>query len=301
MIRQRRRQTSKILLDGLFDDAAIFPPGNAPMDRAVAGHAEYLRSWYAGSVGPFVCSDARLPELEQVLTARGGGMLDVTVTVPQGPSAVRSALTVAENCRHLRLVGLEVPLNGVAVEPILDWAYRDEQPLTIFAEVPVGELTGGLAAELAGSGLRLKLRTGGMVAGAFPGESELSAALSIIVAARLPFKCTAGLHHAVRHRDPQTGFEHHGFLNILLAVSELGRSGGTEGGIEGGTGGAAERGTETARAILAERDPDLVAAAMLRMTGTQMAAARSLFQSFGTCSIAEPLSDLRALGLVEAP
>jgi len=71
----------------------------------------------------------------------------------------------------------------------------------------------------------------------------------------------------------------------MLAVSELCRSGGTE----------------PARAILAERDPDLVAAAMLRMTGTQMAAVRSLFQSFGTCSIAEPLSDLRAMGLVEAP
>ena len=32
-----------------------------------------------------------------------------------------------------------------------------------------------------------------------------------------PFKCTAGLHRAVRHTGDD-GFEHHGFLNVLLAT-----------------------------------------------------------------------------------
>ena len=35
-----------------------------------------------------------------------------------------------------------------------------------------------------------------------------------------PFKCTAGLHNAVRHRAADTGFEHHGFLNVLLATRQ---------------------------------------------------------------------------------
>ena len=39
------------------------------------------------------------------------------------------------------------------------------------------------------------------------------------VARSVPFKCTAGLHQAVRHTGATTGFEHHGYLNILLATA----------------------------------------------------------------------------------
>ena len=34
----------------------------------------------------------------------------------------------------------------------------------------------------------------------------------------VPVKATAGLHHAVGYHDPATGFDHFGFLNLLLAI-----------------------------------------------------------------------------------
>src|SRR5690349_11236327 len=39
------------LLWRLVDDAAVFPPGNASLVQAVAGHREHRRAWYAELVG----------------------------------------------------------------------------------------------------------------------------------------------------------------------------------------------------------------------------------------------------------
>ncbi|HJX44708.1 MAG TPA: hypothetical protein VJ352_13620, partial [Geodermatophilus sp.] len=47
---------------GLFDDAALFPPGDAPMGVAVPAHRE-LRARLGDLVGPFVVPAARLDEL----------------------------------------------------------------------------------------------------------------------------------------------------------------------------------------------------------------------------------------------
>ena len=63
-----------------------------------------------------------------------------------------------------------------------------------------------------------KFRTGGLAAELFPTPVELAAVICACRDRQLPFKLTAGLHHAVRHNDPETGFTHHGFVNILAAT-----------------------------------------------------------------------------------
>ena len=55
------------LFAGLFDDAALFPPGNAAMPDAVSGHAGYRQDWYADLVARFVCPAGRLSELDGAL------------------------------------------------------------------------------------------------------------------------------------------------------------------------------------------------------------------------------------------
>jgi hypothetical protein len=131
-------------------------------------------------------------------------------------------------------------------------------------------------------GYRPKLRTGGVTAEAFPDETTLASCLTAIIDRRTPFKCTAGLHHAVRHTAADTGFEHHGFLNVLLAVA------------------AASRGAsaEEVADLLALRDGPTVAAQISRLDDDAIADSRYLFISFGTCSTDEPVADLAALGLL---
>ena len=100
----------------------------------------------------------------------------------------------------------------------------------------------------------------------------------------LPFKCTAGLHHAVRHHDPETGFAYHGFLNILFATAAAARG---------------DIGLTTD--ILADRSAEAVASAARRLRAADAKQARELFVGYGTCDIAEPLADLTALGLLAPP
>ena len=67
--------------------------------------------------------------------------------------------------------------------------------------------------------LRLKFRTGGLDAAAFPTAEVLAGWIDAALDRETAFKCTAGLHNAVRHTGDD-GFEHHGFLNVLVATRQ---------------------------------------------------------------------------------
>lgn len=267
------------LFTSMFDDAAIFPPGNAPMERAVDEHRVHRDSWYADFVGPSVCSADRLPELDSVLADRDGDVLDVSLTVPGGPAALIQALRTAADCVHVRVVAAELPMATFAPAELAAVRRSAGSAVATYVEVPMGAGTAEVVDTLGAHGLRLKLRTGGETAGSFPAEPTLATAIGTAVDEWMPFKCTAGLHSAVRHRDRHTGLERHGFLNVMLAVH------------------AALAGADVG-AALAETDRGHVAACIAALDAAETAQVRKLFRSFGTCSVAEPLADLQALGLV---
>jgi hypothetical protein len=266
---------------GFFDDASLFPPANLPLDQAVRAHRAHRASWYAEAVGPFVCAAARVPELGAAI---GGEPLSVALTVPSGPLGLQAALAECAHLEPLRLTAVEVLLpDGMAAQEAL--AMLDDQlpaGVTSYLEVPRGARTHAVLDSLAGTRHRAKFRTGGVEPSAHPGERELADAVLGAVSRGVPFKCTAGLHHAVRHTDG--ALEQHGFLNVLLAVDAA---------LQGA-------GIATVAALLAERSGDEVARATAA-AGDRLAAARACLVSIGTCSIAEPIADLVALGLLRQP
>ncbi|MGW4526538.1 hypothetical protein [Amycolatopsis sp. NPDC004378] len=257
------------LFTGLCDDAAVFPPGLAPLPDAVAAHDEYVKSWYAGLVGPLVLAAPALDALGDLLGPRERP-LPVAVTLPGGPAQLPGVLDAVKTLPvDLQALEIAVP-EGMRPGEVLDAVAAASAP--VYVEIPRDERRVPLLRALAGTGHRAKFRTGGVRADLYPGETELAEAIRAAVDAGVPFKATAGLHHALRNTDPETGFEQHGFLNLLLAA------------------GAPER----AEALLAERDGATVAALVRDLDP----GARERFTSFGTCSISDPLTELAALGLL---
>ena len=275
--------TRSSLLHALCDDAAIFPPGNLPLAEAVPAHLEHRAGRHRRMVGPFVISSAQLAELGPLVESQPATSFDVSVTVPS-PSGVAAALEHADAIAALRVTGIEVSVpEGFPVEtvlPSLDTALTGRPETDVFVELPRNDLRAALVMALASTSYLAKLRTGGIRADLYPDEQELAKAIVATVAARVPFKATAGLHHAVRNTDPDTGFEQHGFLNVITAV-DAALSGANE--------------TQVAT-LLAERDAATVAH-RARTLGDSAEQVRAHFRSFGTCSIDEPAEELTALGL----
>ncbi|MEV6908546.1 hypothetical protein [Amycolatopsis sp. NPDC051071] len=268
------------LFAGLCDDAAVFPPGLAPLPDAVVAHDEYVSAWYANLVGPLVVAATALDDLAEVLAGREVP-LRIAVTLPGGPAQLDGVIeAVAALPVELDALEIAVP-DGMGPDEVL--AALSGATAPVFVEIPRDDRRVPLLNALAGTGHRAKFRTGGVRADLYPDEAELAAAVRAAAGAGVPFKATAGLHHALRNTDPATGFEQHGFLNLLLATDAVLQSDGDP---------------ET---FLAERDGAVVAGRLRALDADRVAAARAAFTSFGTCSITDPLTELAGLGLLEAP
>jgi len=147
-----------------------------------------------------------------------------------------------------------------------------------------------------GRAVNAKVRTGGIVAETIPGAPLLARFLEACASAGVPFKATAGLHHPIRAEHPLT-YEPdaprstmHGFLNVFGAAA-FARGGMPAGEIE-----AVLR--ETTPAAFALDDAGL-AWRDRRVTTDEIALTRRDFAiSFGSCSFAEPVAELEAMGVI---
>jgi hypothetical protein len=267
----------------LVDDAAIFPPGDAPLHEATAAYAARTDADGKELVGTFVLKDTDLP-----LVRGFGGPLTVVVTGGAGQLAGPIGLCAKLG---LDLAGLEIALRDLDdlagnAQRVVTALREVDTDVPVYVELPALSDAGGNTAswfaaadEVAAAELRLKFRTGGLEASAFPAAHALARWVDAALDRETPFKCTAGLHHAVRHTDPDTGFERHGFLNVLVATRML---------FDGAS-------VDDAVVVLEQRDAATLVEAARQL---DLAGARRWFRSFGSCSVAEPLADLRALGLV---
>ncbi|SCE74118.1 hypothetical protein GA0074695_0740 [Micromonospora viridifaciens] len=272
------------LLVGLVDDAAVFPPGSASLPDAVAAHRRHRAAWYADLVGPLLLPASALPEVPGLLAPDAATAVGVIGDVPIG--RLEAVLAQVDRRLGVRQVEAAVAKRGEDPQPGLADLLKLAERLggtPVYAEIPLtfglmGALDSLAEARAGGLPIAAKFRTGGLAAELFPAPGELAAVICACRDRQLPFKLTAGLHHALRHRDPETGFTHHGFVNVLAAT--LAAAGGVE--------------LDAVADLLAATD----AVRVVELVRAHRDAERPLWVGYGSCSISEPLTDLIRLGLM---
>ena len=292
---------TRALLAGLVDYAGLFPPAALDMDAAVAEYARWRRAPEAFMLGRFVAPASRLVELGRAAEASlpwPGAGEPWRVSALLGADLHGDTARVASwNVSHSGRAAVDT-VELRAASPEEAEAALDALPpgLTAFVELPLVSDLGPLLAALERRGARAKLRTGGVVPEAIPEPGDVARFIVACAAAGVPFKATAGLHHPVRAEHAlsyEADSPHavmHGFLNVFAAAA-LARDGLT---------------TDEVEAILREDDPRAFRLddsglewRGLRVATEALAAARRDFaSSFGSCSFAEPVADLRALELL---
>lgn len=289
------------LLEGVIDYAGLFPPAKLSMAESVENYLRYRSDQDRGWIlDRFVCTASRLSELAAALDPYDN-ILPVAVSVvgtsgdgwednlSADATSMTSFIGQAGNRADLEAYEIRIPDHENLQSYLFDLKAFNQ--VEVFCELPWGPSVAdsiGLLAEAEWVGA--KARTGGLDAFAFPSHEYLGTFLQQCVQLEVPFKLTAGLHHPIRSHRDEVGTKMHGFLNVLTAATMLSVHDLTQ--------------KETISILDSENPDDFVFNNSTLRFGEwaadveDIADARNLFIGIGSCSVDEPLDDLRELKLI---
>jgi hypothetical protein len=288
-------------LRSLFDYAGLFPPAACTMEQACAAYDRARRSPSEWMLGSFVVPLGRVDELiDQRRRAADETTWPVSVLLGRADEEALSVLRAArERWRGLLTLGaLEV--GPLAPNEIADVAAGLPSDVQVFFESPLDDRLAARLDAIAAAGVCAKVRMGGATADEFPPAEDVAGFVDGCKERSLPFKATAGLHHPLRGAQRVT-YEPdspravmHGFLNVVIGALLV-------------DGGRIERDELTE--LLAENrlEAFVLLARAVGWRDRRVAldeierSRRSFFCSIGSCSFDEPVADLTALGVLEAP
>mgnify|MGYP003393168287 CR=1 FL=1 len=293
--------SSRVLLAEIIDYAGLFPPSQLSMQEAVLNYATYRMSNYGWMLGRFVLPAARLPELmdhaREFISRDGKSEWRLSVIAGED---INQTIKEIREFQRLYPNGVKVDMLEVkAATPskIENTVSAVPDGITTYFEIVDGKSFVDLVATLAMKQQRAKLRTGGVVTDDFPKTHEIIRFVRTCMAANVPFKATAGLHHPIRCYKPLTYAENapqgtmHGFLNVLLMTGfarESYRVSLLEELMEEEFGEAFTFGELDVK----WRDDHFLTNSHLSLLR------RKGMISFGSCSFDEPIADLQSLGVL---
>jgi hypothetical protein len=298
------------LLSKSIHYAGLFPPASLPLSEAIEMFKRYLHGRESWIISSIVLPIDRLGEA-------AGSLTDIPfqlTAIPRRTGDPQEWLgRLQEDCDELRsflaihpqvaIQALEIPLPKSGAASEIARQVEELVPLMnghrVFLELPPGESSfrDELAATIAAlqrhrlSLWGIKLRMGGTLPDAFPSTALVADVLATVRDHQVPIKFTAGLHHPLYHWNNDLGVHMHGFINVLMAAMFAH---------------ACRLPPKNIETILAdERSKDFVFNGNvarwldLPIRTELIEDLRRLIVGFGSCSVNEPLHDLRTLGWVD--
>ena len=289
-------RAAEILFASIVDYAGTFPPASQSLAEAMATYARHRRQPHQWMLGRFVLAASSLEEFEMLAPSLVTGT-PWAISLVGRPNAIPDATRLAEFTRRCKW---RAAITAVEFGPMpsedIPAAARRLPDVELFFEVPVGTDVDASLRQIGASRSRAKIRTGGITPDAFPDPMALTRFLQACHAARVAFKATAGLHHALCGQYPLTyaadspRSHMFGFLNVALAAAAVHAGGEATEALE-----ALRETSTTAFHFTAEG----ISWRERRLTTEQVAATRrDFFKSFGSCSFGEPVDELTRFSLL---
>lgn len=302
----------------ILDYAGLYPPANLPLEIAFQNFIDYQATPEAWMLSRFVIPAKRLAELPAfqeklffTLLGRGGKDTDEFLENMALDIADIHSFCEARDNVHADMFEVALPASSLtdkfAANDIVTRAAEilNKNGITVFFEAPfdtaqgkpfgegwegrVQKLTRALR-KVKDKHVGFKLRTGGVTSEAFPSTEQIAWAITEVREAGVPMKCTAGLHHPLRHFNSSVNTKMHGFLNVFGAGVLAFANGISQAQIQ---------------SILEEESPasfifDEAGFEWkgLRVATSEIVRARQSITSFGSCSFDEPREDLQNIHLL---
>lgn len=317
------KNSLRVFLSELIDYAGLFPPAKLPLDEAIRNYASYRSCDDSWMMSRFIIPVAKLRDLESY------GL----ELFSQNPPFVFSVLSRGGDHPELFLKNLKEDLQEIQnfhnrhqgrtcvdrleirlPQPFIEVSTKDDI-VSFFQDVervitqstkeemiPFFEMTfadnwqgtcNKVIRALVGQKGGFKLRCGGVEAHMFPSPEMVSQVIYSCAQSKVPLKCTAGLHHPVRHHNDSVKTKMYGFFNIFVAGIMACQH---------------QLSFEEIEKVVVDENPEnfVFQDAMISWMDYEVdldqakQARKHFITSFGSCSFDEPREDLQTLGHKEA-
>jgi len=243
----------KVFANKLIDYAGIFPPASLSLAQAFHNYLFYQEGFYSWMLSNFICPAGKLSELTGLMKHVLGDRNSIVPLSVIGSSGNNLKQTLGNFETDIRLIDefnklhsshasvnayeLRLPDElsadsgaGKMLDTLdkINYTLQEtlKQAVPCFFEAAltndfhyciskIAEVTA--VHNLKGFNCGLKLRTGGTEAAAFPSVEQVAYTIFTCLEQKIPMKCTAGLHHPVRHYNESVSAKMHGFLNVFGA------------------------------------------------------------------------------------